>query len=59
MSPNKTFEGLLGGMVVAVLAVVLLFGMVPGVAPLDSFDHALWSASASPSPPRSATCASR
>lgn len=40
-SPNKTREGLIGGMVVAVLLTVIVVGVLPGIAPFDSVGSAL------------------
>jgi phosphatidate cytidylyltransferase len=37
ISPNKTWEGLAGGIILAVLATVIILGVLPGVHPWDSF----------------------
>ena len=40
-SPNKTVEGTLGGMALALIATVVIVGQVPGIAPFESFGDAL------------------
>ena len=57
-SPNKTQEGLGGGMVISFILVVFLSAAI-GFGPIDGLTEGSSSASWSPSPPRSATCASR
>lgn len=37
ISPNKTWEGLAGGIILAVLATVVILGVLPAVHPWDSF----------------------
>ncbi|MGH9119816.1 MAG: phosphatidate cytidylyltransferase [Acidimicrobiales bacterium] len=37
ISPNKTWEGLAGGVILAVLSAVIFLGLFPGVAPWDDF----------------------
>lgn len=39
-SPNKTVEGTIGGMVLALVATVVVVGGIPGIAPFDSFGDA-------------------
>ncbi len=41
MSPSKTVEGLIGGMVAAVLVAVVIVGALPGIGPFGSFGDAL------------------
>jgi len=40
-SPNKTWEGLVGGMVAAVMVTLTVVWTVPGIAPFDTFSAAL------------------
>jgi len=35
ISPNKTYEGLIGGMIIAILVVTFGLGLAPGLAPWD------------------------
>jgi phosphatidate cytidylyltransferase len=40
VSPNKTWEGLAGGVILAVLSAVIILGLIPGVHPWDDFSVA-------------------
>jgi phosphatidate cytidylyltransferase len=57
-SPNKTVEGLLGGMACALLITIVSVGIL-GLGPWDGVGAGCCSASAQHWLPRSATCASR
>jgi phosphatidate cytidylyltransferase len=40
-SPNKTWEGMIGGALIAVVVSVVFVGAIPGIGPFDSFGDSL------------------
>lgn len=42
ISPNKTYEGLIGGMILSVVVTTLVLNKVPGIFPWENMADALW-----------------
>jgi len=42
ISPNKTYEGLIGGMILAIVVTTLALNSIPGVEPWTEMTDALW-----------------